>query len=77
MTILNNRMLDIRTALTYMEHNKDADFKDLVSYAKAALAFNKEYVDHIDRIINRQDLYKFIQKVYEEVKLQIQIEKEK
>lgn len=77
MTRLNNRMLDIRIALTYMERNKDADFKDLVSHVKSALAFNQEYVDHIDRIINRQDLYKFIQKVYEEVKLQIQIEKEK
>ena len=74
---LNNVLLDIRIIMNQMDRNPRAEITNMKVQLKSALFLFPAFAEQVDDIRSLNALYQFAKHVLEELKIQIQIEKEK
>lgn len=74
---LNNTLLDIRIIMNQIEHNPRAEITNMKLQLKSALFLFPDLAEQVDDIRSLNALYQFAKHVLKELKVQIQIEKEK
>lgn len=74
---LNNVFLDVRIIMNQMDRNPRAEINNMKVQLKSALSLFPAFAEQVDDIRSLNALYQFAKHVLEELKVQIQIEKEK
>ena len=73
---LNNVSLDLRIILDTIDRNPHAEITNMKAQLKSALLHYPALAEQVDDIRTLTALYQFTKHILEEIKVQIQIEKE-
>lgn len=73
---LNNAFLDVRIIMNQIDRNPRAEINNMKVQLKSALFLFPAFAEQVDDIRSLNALYQFAKHVLEELKIQIQIEKE-